>query len=88
MLKQHVPHGLAGVVFLSGGQTTEQATQNLAEIIKNGPYPWPISFSFARALQDPALEAWKGDNSNVQEAQKAFLSRLKANTEALLAVDF
>lgn len=88
VLKQHVPHDLAGVVFLSGGQTVEQATQNLAEIAKNGPYPWPISFSFARALQNPALEAWQGNNTNLETAQKAFLARLKANTEALLSVDF
>lgn len=88
VLKQHVPHDLAGVVFLSGGQTVEQATQNLAEIIKNGPFPWPLTFSFARALQDPALEAWRGDNANTDAAQKAFLARLKANAEALLAVDF
>ncbi len=88
VLIKHVPHDLAGVVFLSGGQTVEQATENLTEIAKNGPYPWNVTFSFARALQDPALYAWKGDNANAETAQKAFLARLKANTEALLAVDF
>lgn len=83
VLKEHVPEQLAGVVFLSGGQTTEQATDNLAAIEKNGPFPWPITFSFARALQDPALYAWSGDNNNTEAARQAFLNRLIANTNAL-----
>ncbi|MBR3131364.1 fructose-bisphosphate aldolase class I [Candidatus Saccharibacteria bacterium] len=82
-LKRYVPEELAGVVFLSGGQTPEQATENLQEITNLGPYPWPVTFSYARALQGPALEAWKGDNANYPEAQKAFLERLKANCAAL-----
>lgn len=82
-LKNHVPAELAGVVFLSGGQTPEQATDNLAEITKNGPFPWPVTFSFARALQDPALYAWKGDNHNISQAQEAFAERLKKNCEIL-----
>ncbi len=83
VLKAHVPKNLAGVVFLSGGQTPEQATKNLAEIIKNGPFDWPVTFSFARALQDPALYAWAGDNNNANQAQQAFLDRLIKNTDAL-----
>lgn len=83
VLKQHIPAHLAGVVFLSGGQTVEQATNNLAAIIKQGPFPWPVTFSFARALQDPALYAWAGDNKNTAKAQQAFYSRLIANTKAL-----
>lgn len=83
VLKKHVPKEIAGIVFLSGGQTEEQATENLAEIIKNGPFPWPITFSFARALQDPALYAWAGDNKNTEKARQAFLDRLIANTEIL-----
>ena len=82
-LKSHVPEGLAGVVFLSGGQTVEQATDNLAEVIKNGPFPWTVTFSFARALQDPALYAWHGDINNADEAREAFKQRLIANTEVL-----
>ena len=82
-LKNHVPKELAGVVFLSGGQTVEQATENLAEIEKNGPFPWPVTFSFARALQDPALYAWAGDDKNADKARQAFLDRLIANTDAL-----
>ena len=72
-------------MFLSGGQSVEQATENLAEVTKNGPFPWPVTFSFARALQDPALFAWKGDNANFAEAQEAFLQRIKANSEVLKA---
>lgn len=83
VLKNHVPSELAGIVFLSGGQTPEQATNNLASVIKNGPFPWPVTFSFARALQDPALYAWKGDHANAEAAKEAFLARLKANSEAL-----
>ena len=83
VLQENVPASLAGVVFLSGGQTVEQATDNLAAIIQNGPFPWPVTFSFARALQDPALYAWKGDNSNAEAARQAFADRLIANTEAL-----
>ena len=83
VLKEHVPSETAGIVFLSGGQTVEQATDNLSEIIKNGPFPWPVSFSFARALQDPALYCWHGDNSKIPEARQAFLNRLIANSNAL-----
>lgn len=83
VLKAHVPAKLAGVVFLSGGQTPEQATDNLAAVVKQGPLPWPVTFSFARALQDPALYAWNGDNANAKQAKDAFLARLIANTDAL-----
>lgn len=83
VLKANVPENLAGVVFLSGGQTVEQATANLGAVEKNGPFPWPVTFSFARALQDPALYAWKGNNENYEEAKAAFKKRLIANTEVL-----
>ena len=83
VLKANVPEALAGVVFLSGGQTVEQATDNLRAVEQNGPFPWPVTFSFARALQDPALYAWKGDNVNCTKAAEAFKKRLIANTEAL-----
>ncbi len=83
ILKSHVPQELAGIVFLSGGQTVEQSTDNLAAIVKNGPFPWPITFSFARALQDPSLYAWNGDNSNAESAKRALIERLIANTSVL-----
>lgn len=82
-LKDHVPPELAGIVFLSGGQTVEQATNNLAAVIKNGPFPWPVTFSFARALQDPALYAWNGNDSNTESAKSALIERLIANTSVL-----
>ena len=83
VLRTHVPQSLAGVVFLSGGQTVVQATENLQEVTNNGPFPWPVTFSFARALQDPALTAWMGNNENSDTAREAFRQRLIANTEAL-----
>ena len=83
VLKAHVPEELAGVVFLSGGQTVEQATNNLAEVKKNGPFPWGVTFSFARALQDPALYAWNGDINNADKAREAFRERLVENTKVL-----
>ncbi|MBR3236065.1 fructose-bisphosphate aldolase class I [Candidatus Saccharibacteria bacterium] len=86
-LKNHVPAELAGVVFLSGGQTPEEATENLSEVIKNGPFPWPVTFSFARALQDPALHAWAGNNDNKKAAQDAFKNRLAANCNALKSAE-
>ncbi len=83
VLRAHVPEELAGVVFLSGGQTVTQATENLQEVTNNGPFPWPVTFSFARALQDPALTAWQGDNNNADAARAGFRERLVANCEAL-----
>jgi len=83
VLRGHVPDQLAGVVFLSGGQTVTQATDNLRAIVENGPYPWAMTFSFARALQDPALNAWNGDNDNYDDAKKAFKERLIENCKVL-----
>ena len=84
VLRDHVPHELAGVVFLSGGQSVQQATDNLQAVTNCGPFPWPVTFSYARALQDPALFAWKGDNSNADAAREAFRERLIANANALI----
>jgi len=81
-LRTAVPENLGGVVFLSGGQTPVQATANLNAIAKLGPYPWPISFSFARALQGPSLEIWQGKDENIPAAQEVFLKRLKLNCAA------
>lgn len=71
---QSVPKELPGIVFLSGGQSPDYATENLAEINKIGG-PWQLSFSYARALQDEALTAWAGKEDNVEVAQKAFSER-------------
>ena len=84
VLRAHVPEELAGVVFLSGGQSVEMATENLQEVTNNGPFPWPVTFSYARALQDPALNAWQGDNANCDAARAGFRERLVANCDALI----
>jgi len=78
-----VPKEVAGIVFLSGGQSPQQATENLNEIIKLGPQSWPITFSFSRALQEPALAAWRGEPEKIHEAQQIFLHRLRLNHAAL-----
>lgn len=84
VLKSAIPKNLAGVVFLSGGQTPNQATENLKHVLQNGPFPWPVTFSFARALQDPVLNTWDGDNLNILKAREAFKSRLIKTQSALL----
>ena len=84
VLRRYCPKELAGVVFLSGGQSVEQATANLQAVTNQGPFPWPVTFSFARALQDPALEAWQGNNDNAPAARAAFRARLEANCSALV----
>lgn len=83
VLRQHVPVDLAGVVFLSGGQNPAQATTNLAAVLEHGPFPWPVTFSFARALQDPALFAWQGQPENIKKARRAFAARLTENGQAI-----
>ncbi len=78
-LMKSVPRQIAGVVFLSGGQTPDEATANLAAITKRArevQAPWPLTFSYARALQEEALTVWKGKEENVPAARKAFLERL------------
>jgi fructose-bisphosphate aldolase, class I len=81
-LKRTVPSAVPGIVFLSGGQSAERATEHLNAMNGIGPHPWEISFSFARALQDPALKTWKGSAANVAAAQKQFYHRAKCNGAA------
>lgn len=79
-LMEAVPKGVPGIVFLSGGQTPDQATDNLRAIARVGTAknaPWSLSFSFSRALQEEALALWKGKDENVEEARGAFMARLK-----------
>ncbi len=83
VLRTHVPSALGGVVFLSGGQTVQQATDNLQAVTNNGPFPWQVTFSYARALQEPALVVWHGDSRFSDIAREAFRQRLIANTNAL-----
>lgn len=79
-----VPHECAGIVFLSGGQTPERSTENLNEIAKMGPQPWPITFSFSRALEQPVLDAWGGKPENEDAAKAALLEVAKNNSAASL----
>src|SRR3989338_7816428 len=69
-LRRVVPAAVPGIVFLSGGQSAERAPEHLNAMNAMGSHPWEVSFSYARALQDPALKAWKGEVANVPVAQK------------------
>ena len=75
------PGDLAGVAFLSGGQSPERATANL-EAMQSHVTPWPLTFSFGRALVSPALTAWRGDPERVAEGQSALMDRVTANGAA------
>jgi fructose-bisphosphate aldolase class I len=79
---RHVPAAVPGIVFLSGGQTDEDATAHLNAINARGPHPWKVSFSYGRALQAPALKAWGGKEENVEAAQRAYYHRAKMNSAA------
>jgi len=78
----HVPAAIPGIVFLSGGQSEVEATANLNAINQLGG-PWPLSFSYGRALQASALEAWGGDTSNTETAQTVFVHRARMNALAV-----
>jgi fructose-bisphosphate aldolase class I len=80
--RRHVPAAVPGIVFLSGGQTDEDATAHLNAMNAMGPYPWELSFSYGRALQAPALKAWAGETANVQAGQAAYLHRARMNSLA------
>jgi fructose-bisphosphate aldolase class I len=77
-----VPAQVPGICFLSGGQEDEQATANLNAMNAMGPHPWEVSFSYGRALQAPALSAWKGEVGNVPAAQQALSHRARCNGAA------
>ncbi len=81
-LRLAVPAAVPGIVFLSGGMSDEDATARLNEMNKLGPHPWELSFSYGRALQAAALDAWKGDPSNFEAGAKAFSHRAKMNSLA------
>lgn len=83
-LRTTMPPAVPGVVFLSGGQTPAEATAHLAAMNAAGPHPWVLSFSFSRAIQDPVLETWRGDHTNVAAAQAAFAERARENGLAQL----
>jgi fructose-bisphosphate aldolase class I len=77
-----VPAAVPGVVFLSGGQSDEEATSRLNAMNRIGPHPWELSFSYGRALQQAALKAWKGDDANREGAQRTYYHRAKMNSAA------
>jgi fructose-bisphosphate aldolase class I len=81
-LTRCVPAAVPGIVFLSGGQSAEDATAHLNAINAMGPHPWEVSFSYGRALQAPAMEAWAGKPANVPKAQQAYFHRAKLNGAA------
>jgi len=76
-LRETVSPAVPGIVFLSGGQTPEMATENLQAMNVIGDHPWELSYSYGRALQSHALETWKGQDANVPAAQSAFLRRAR-----------
>jgi fructose-bisphosphate aldolase class I len=85
-LMEAIPATVPGIVFLSGGQSADQATRNLAAITKlarEKNAPWPLTFSYSRALQDEALRTWAGKEENIPTAREAYLARLKAVASAL-----
>ncbi len=84
VLKKVLPDELPGVTFLSGGQSEEEATENLHAINKMGSFPWGLSFSFGRALQASALKAWGGKKENAKHAHKHLHHRKKMNSLATL----
>jgi fructose-bisphosphate aldolase, class I len=79
VLKRHVPPAVPGIAFLSGGQSPTESTLHLSLMNKLGPTPWPLTFSYGRALQDTALKAWGGAAANFVAGQREFAKRAKLN---------
>jgi fructose-bisphosphate aldolase class I len=82
LLRSVVPADVPGIAFLSGGQSDQQATEHLSLMNQAGKLPWALTFSYGRALQNPAIKAWAGKAENVAAAQKAFLHRVRMNSLA------
>lgn len=83
ILHEKIPANIGGVVFLSGGQTPTEATINLNNILKYGPYQFPITYSYSRALQDPVLKSFSENPTDISKIQSIFIDRLEMNTLAL-----
>jgi fructose-bisphosphate aldolase, class I len=77
-----VPYDVGGIVFLSGGQSPKRSTENLNAIGKLGRQPWPITYSYSRAIEEPFLLAWQGKPENAEEAQKVLLHACRMNSLA------
>lgn len=82
VLHEHVPAELGGVVFLSGGQKPDDALKNLNAIAKKGPHPWGLTFSYSRALQDPVLRHWAGQQDDIVGSQNIFTEQLRMAVDA------
>lgn len=86
VFREHVPEDLGGIVFLSGGQTSNDAFADLAKIAQriaqNGPHPWNVTFSYSRALQDPVLKAWAKNRDAVQQTKAIFHKQLELASAA------
>lgn len=80
--RQTVPAAVPGIVFLSGGQSSELATEHLNAMNAMGEYPWELSFSYGRALQEHALKTWSGKAENIPKAQTIFYHRARLNGAA------
>ena len=83
LISEVVPERIGGIVFLSGGQSPVRATENLAEIIRENNNRYRLSFSFGRAIQDPALTLWNGEQKNTDLARQKLYERLEANCRAI-----
>lgn len=84
VLREHVPAAVPGIAFLSGGQTDEEATAHLSAMNQISGKPWPMTFSYGRALQNVALRTWAGRRENFPQAQAAFTHRAHMNSLAAL----
>ena len=84
VLKEHVPAAVPGVAFLSGGQTDEEATAHLSAMNRISGKPWPMTFSYGRALQNVALRTWAGRRENFTAARQAFAHRARMNSLAAI----
>ncbi len=78
-LRRYVPAAVGGIAFLSGGQSPEQATAHLDAMNRRAPLPWPLTFSYARALQNPVLGIWRGQAQQAAAAARAFAFRARLN---------
>ena len=84
VLKEHVPAAVPGIAFLSGGQTDEEATAHLSAMNRISGKPWPMTFSYGRALQNVALRTWAGRRENFTAARQAFAHRARMNSLAAI----
>jgi fructose-bisphosphate aldolase class I len=78
-LKRHVPSAVPGIAFLSGGQSSQEATLHLSLMNRIGGLPWALTFSYGRALQDTALKSWSGSKEGYAQGQKEYLKRARLN---------